>query len=205
MAGRRIGRRGHTSAYRESILMFAGHAHHARRQGRPRRRSGAGQGQGQERRAAPRRGSTRSKERFHRAMSAWRLDRPLRVSEVVHHVNGDLRDHRPDDLAVISGQPGQFPPHRDPWREQAGVQQLSALQEALQARGEYAPWPSRRAAVEWTLDATPMAPAPEPVGAAPRCAGRRALRRSEPPRRSDPRSGRPGRGRGCRAGSPGGR
>lgn len=90
-----------------------------------------------------RRGSTRSKERVYRAVAAWRLGRPLRGSEVVHHVNGDRRDHHPDNLAVVSSQRGHMLLHHYLWRQEEGVEHLFALEETLELQGEYVLWPRR--------------------------------------------------------------
>lgn len=49
-------------------------------------------------------GATRSNEHVRRARAAWRLGRPRRGSQVVHHVNGDP----PDNLAVVSSQRGHM-------------------------------------------------------------------------------------------------
>ena len=91
-----------------------------------------------------RRGSTRSYERFDRAMAAWRLGRALRPGEVVHHVNGDRHDHHPDNLAVVSSQRGHMLLHHYLWRQEAGVQHLFGLEETLALQGEYVVWPHRR-------------------------------------------------------------
>lgn len=90
-----------------------------------------------------RRGSTRSHERFNRAMAAWRLGRTLRPGEVVHHVNGDRLDHHPDNLAVVSSQRGHMLLHHYLWRQEAGVQHLFGLEETLALQGEYVLWPKR--------------------------------------------------------------
>lgn len=78
---------------------------------------------------------------MYRAVAAWRSGRPLRGSEVVHHVNGDRRDHHHDNLAVVSSQRGHMLLHHYLWREEAGVQHLVALEKALDLQGEYVLWP----------------------------------------------------------------
>lgn len=38
----------------------------------------------------------------HRIVAAQKIGRPLRRGEIVHHINGNIRDNRPENLQVMS-------------------------------------------------------------------------------------------------------
>lgn len=60
-------------------------------------------------------------KRIHRAVAEKMLGRPLRPGEVVHHINGDKHDNRPENLMVFSSQQDHVAYHAA-HPEESGVQ-----------------------------------------------------------------------------------
>jgi len=81
-----------------------------------------------------RRVDTRTGERYyeHRAIAEWKIGRPLRPGEFVHHKNNDPHDNHPDNLAVMSNQSAHMRLHHYQRREAAGVQHLFPIETFLQ-------------------------------------------------------------------------
>lgn len=48
----------------------------------------------------------------HRLVAEWKLGRQLRPGEIVHHLNHDRRDNRPENLEVVASAAHHFAHHR---------------------------------------------------------------------------------------------
>jgi hypothetical protein len=70
-----------------------------------------------------------------RVIAEQKLRRPLRPGEVVHHINGDTMDDRPENLRVFASNGDHMAQH---WRENPWQEQLA------QARAAH--WPAKRRA-----------------------------------------------------------
>lgn len=72
----------------------------------------------------------------HHAMAEWKLGRPLKVGEVVHHDNGDKHDNHPDNIWVFSSQRAHMLYEHYRMREAAGVRHLFDISEILKLNEE---------------------------------------------------------------------
>lgn len=84
-----------------------------------------------------RRWDKRSKEVYylHRAIAAWKLGRPLRPGEVVHHANGDKADNHPDNIHIFSNQRAHMLFENYQLREERGLKHLFTVDELLATMG----------------------------------------------------------------------
>lgn len=80
-----------------------------------------------------RRWDPRAQESYyeHRAVAPWRLGRPLRPGEVVHHLDGVPTNNHPDNLVVLPSQRHHALLEHYLRREAAGSQHLFSLGELL--------------------------------------------------------------------------
>lgn len=76
----------------------------------------------------------------HRNVVAQRLGRRLDSREVVHHINGNRRDNRPDNLIALSSQRAHMLLHNRQWREERGIIHLFPLDEILRIAGDSLVW-----------------------------------------------------------------
>src|SRR5699024_12007579 len=73
----------------------------------------------------------------HRAIAEWKIGRPLRPGEIVHHLNNDPRDNHPDNLAVLPSQSAHMRLHHYQRREAAGVRHLFPVEVFLQEKNRF--------------------------------------------------------------------
>lgn len=71
----------------------------------------------------------------HQAVAAWKLGRPLRPGEVVHHDDGDKRHNHPDNIWVFSSQRAHMLFEHYRAREARGVVHLLSVEEVLRVHG----------------------------------------------------------------------
>lgn len=71
----------------------------------------------------------------HQAIAEWKLGRPLKPGEVVHHDNADKADNHPDNIWVFSSQRAHMLFEHYRAREARGVGHLLTVEEVLRVHG----------------------------------------------------------------------
>ena len=84
-----------------------------------------------------RRWDARSRETYyeHRAMAEWKLGRPLKEGEVVHHEDGDRQENHPDNITIFSNQRAHMLYENYRRREAAGISHLFTIEDLLKTHG----------------------------------------------------------------------
>ena len=71
----------------------------------------------------------------HRAMAEWKLGRPLKSGEVVHHEDGNKKDNHRENIYVFSSQRAHMLYEMYQKRKASGVIHLFDIEELLKLQG----------------------------------------------------------------------